>query len=54
MTRLIQLLIFGHIHHWEKDGVRIQVHHTRIGYYTIHQPCRCVKCGVLKTFEVLA
>lgn len=54
MIRILQLLIFGHIHHWEKDGNRMHMKRgATVTSDEFWQPCRCTKCGAIKTFEVL-
>lgn len=51
MLRLLELLIFGHIHKWEETKrVRVADHDgTVIGYAVF---CRCTKCGIHKRFNL--
>ena len=51
MLRLLELLIFGHIHQWEeiaRNGVADDSG-TVLGYAVF---CRCTKCGVHKRFNL--
>jgi len=51
MIRLLQFLIFGHIHKWADDGTHIPVEY-RGKHFGILQPMKCEKCGNRKTVKI--
>jgi len=51
MIRLLQFLIFGHIHKWTDDGPHIQVEYKG-KHVGILQPMKCEKCGNRKTAKI--
>lgn len=59
MLRLIQFLIFGHVHKWqviEKGTFRTTDGYTQnpnaIVKTGVRYSCRCDKCGVIRKFDV--
>jgi hypothetical protein len=50
MLRLLQILIYGHIHEWEEtERFTLTNNKTPIGITIM---ARCVKCGLPKRFDL--
>jgi len=55
MFRLIQFLIFGHVHNWETTD-HISLDGTRDGKVVSNGSrfiLRCTKCGIVKSVDIL-